>query len=147
MNDADCYPPETCLQRRHWELDLLALPEEAAGLRRTLRHRLALWGLPDVADDAQLCASELITNVIRHVGVGVPTTLSVSMRGPRLRLELRDPGKGSVPVLAKPGPDEEAGRGLILVGARAADWGVVLHDAGKTTWVELIATGASASQP
>ncbi|AKH84099.1 hypothetical protein AA958_20065 [Streptomyces sp. CNQ-509] len=129
-----------CLVRKRWELDFPAHPEEVVGLRRVLRRHLRLWGLPHVVHAAQLCVTELVTNVICHVGTGVPVTLTTSMRDTRLRLELHDPGTNSVPILAKPTPDDETGRGLLLVAATAADWGVELRDDGKTTWVEL-ATG------
>ncbi|MEO3853121.1 ATP-binding protein [Streptomyces sp. B8F3] len=129
-----------CLLRKRWELDFPAYPEEVAGLRRVLQRHLRLWGLSHVVDAAQLCAAELVNNVICHVGIGVPITLTTSMRDTRLRLELHDPGTDSVPIPAKPTPDDETGRGLLLVAAMAADWGVDLRDDGKTTWVEL-ATG------
>ncbi|WBB63977.1 ATP-binding protein [Streptomyces sp. WMMC500] len=129
-----------CVVRKRWELDFPACPEEVAGLRRVLQRHLRLWGLPHVVHAAQLCATELVTNVVSHVGAGVPVTLTTSMRDTRLRLELHDPGTNSVPIPAKPAPDDETGRGLLLVAATAADWGVDLRDDGKTTWVEL-ATG------
>ncbi|GAA2659783.1 hypothetical protein GCM10010400_17570 [Streptomyces aculeolatus] len=122
------------------ELDFPAYPEEVAVLRRVLQRHLRLWGLPHVVDAAQLCATELVTNVICHVGTGGPVTLATSLRDTQLRLELRDPAMDSVPIPAKPTPDDETGRGLLRVAATAANWGVDLRDNGKTTWVEL-ATG------
>jgi len=129
-----------CLLRKRWELDFPANPQEVAGLRRVLQRHLRLWGLSHMVHAAQLCATELVTNVVCHVGIGVPVTLTTSMRDTRLRLELHDPGTDSVPIPAKPTPDDETGRGLLLVAATAADWGVEIRDDGKTTWVEL-ATG------
>jgi len=67
---------------RPWELPFLAVPEEVAALRRLLRLHLALWGLQELTEAAQLCVSELVANVITHVGPGTPTTLAVSMRHP-----------------------------------------------------------------
>ncbi|WP_407560350.1 hypothetical protein [Streptomyces sp. 184] len=66
------------------------------------------------------------------MGISVPAALTTSMRDTHLRLELHDPGTDSVPNPAKPTPDNETGRGLV-VAATAADWGVDLHDA----WVDL----------
>jgi anti-sigma regulatory factor (Ser/Thr protein kinase) len=74
-----------------WELPFLAEPREVAGLRRVMRLHLDLWDLNHLVDAAQVCVSELVANVIAHVGQEVPTVLSVSMRGTYLRIEVRDP--------------------------------------------------------
>lgn len=71
---------EACMSRKPWDLHFLAEPEEVAGLRRVLRIHLGLWGLDELIDAAQLCVSELVSNVITHVGPGTPTTLAVSMK-------------------------------------------------------------------
>lgn len=123
--------------RKSWELPFLAEPEEVAGLRRIMRLHLNHWGLPGAIEAAQLCVSELVANVITHVGAGTPTTLAVSMKGTHLRLEVQDPGARALPTLLSALPDEEAGRGLSLVDTVADCWGVVLTASGKTTWVEL----------
>lgn len=47
------------------ELDLLALPKAVPDLRRTVRRHL---GVP--CADVQLCVTELLANVVRHVGEG-----------------------------------------------------------------------------
>lgn len=71
----------TCMPRKPWDLAFLAEPEEVAALRRLVRIHLGLWGLHELVDAAQLCVSELVSNVITHVGPGTPTTLAVSMKG------------------------------------------------------------------
>ncbi|MGW1490734.1 ATP-binding protein [Streptomyces sp. NPDC002402] len=123
--------------RKSWELPFLAEPEEVAGLRRVIRLHLNHWGLVGAVEAAQLCVSELVANVITHVGAGTPTTLAVSMNGTHLRLEVQDPDARALPTLLAALPDEEAGRGLSLVDKVADRWGVVLTASGKTTWVEL----------
>ncbi|KAA0930397.1 ATP-binding protein [Streptomyces apricus] len=125
------------LLRKPWDLPFVAEPEEVAGLRRVLRSHLELWGLHDVTDAAQLCASELVSNVIRHVGVGTPTTLAVSMNGTRLRIEVHDPDTRALPTLLAADPDSEAGRGMALVNHLADLWGVQLLADVKVTWCEL----------
>ncbi|MER6124513.1 ATP-binding protein [Streptomyces sp. NPDC001795] len=132
-----------CMPRKPWELPFLAEPEEVAALRRLLRTHLGLWGLPDVVDAAQLCVSELVANVINHVGQGTPTTLAVSMRGTRLRIEVHDPDTRALPTLLDKGVEAEGGRGMALVDAIADRWGVELLADQKVTWCEL-ATGLSA---
>ncbi|WP_203609137.1 ATP-binding protein [Streptomyces anulatus] len=130
--------------RKAWEMPFLAEPAELAGLRNVVRHQLDLWGLAGVVPDAQLCASELAANVIKHVGCGVHARLAVSMSGSRLRIEVSDPDVRGVPVLVTGADGEEHGRGLVLVDALADRWGVVLRADAKVTWCEL-ATGLRSS--
>ncbi|MFF5155044.1 ATP-binding protein [Streptomyces sp. NPDC000348] len=113
-------------------LDLLATPAEVSVVRRALRGH---------GTDVQLCASELVTNVIRHVGEGVPVTVRVWCDGGgRTRLEVTDPDPRALPVLrAAVGADEESGRGLALLDALAWRWGVTQGPESKTVWCELAA--------
>ncbi|MGY3203742.1 hypothetical protein ACVW19_004257 [Streptomyces sp. TE5632] len=50
------------MRRPPLTLELLATPAAVSGVRRALR---------DYGVDVQLCASELVTNVIRHLGEGL----------------------------------------------------------------------------
>ncbi|MEU5286017.1 ATP-binding protein [Streptomyces sp. NPDC020755] len=125
-------------------MPFLAEPAVLAGLRNAVRSRLDHWGLAGIVPEAQLCASELAANVIKHVGCGTPARLTVSMSGSRLRIEVSDPDAGSVPVLVTRADGEEHGRGLVLVDALTDRWGVVLRADAKVTWCEL-ATGLRSS--
>lgn len=128
------------MTRKPWDLDFTAEPTEVAALRRIMRLHLGLWGLQEVVEDAQLCVSELVSNVIKHVGPGTPATLAVSMNGVHLRIEIHDPDTRALPVLLDAIADSEAGRGMALVDAVAERWGVLLLADQKVTWCEL-ATG------
>ncbi|GLP65532.1 hypothetical protein TUSST3_21520 [Streptomyces sp. TUS-ST3] len=123
--------------RKPWDLAFTAEPEEVGALRRIMRLHLVVWGLQDVTDRAQLCVSELVSNVITHVGVGTPATLAVSMSGTRLRIEVHDPDTRALPTLLDATPDAECGRGMALVGAVSDCWGVQLRADRKITWCEL----------
>jgi hypothetical protein len=96
--------------------------------------------LHEVIDSAQLCVSELVSNVITHVGHGTPATLAVSMRGTYLRIEVHDPDPRTLPTLMEATPDSESGRGMALVDAIADRWGVQLLADHKMTWCELTTT-------
>ncbi|WP_199836662.1 ATP-binding protein [Streptomyces sp. CB01373] len=126
-----------CMPRRAWELPFLAQAEEVAALRRLLRLHLELWGLQEVSDAAQLCVSELVANVIKHVGPATPTTLAVFMNGTRLRIEVHDPDPRVLPILTDADSDAETGRGMALIEAITDRWGVDLTDGRKATWCEL----------
>ncbi|MFF4019256.1 ATP-binding protein [Streptomyces sp. NPDC001843] len=130
----------TCTPRKPWELPFLAEPEGVAALRRVLRVHLGVWGLPELTDAAQLCVSELVSNVITHVGPGTPSVLAVSMNGTYLRIEVHDPDTRTLPTLVSATADAEGGRGMALVDAVADRWGVEILADNKVTWCEL-ATG------
>ncbi|MFE7359192.1 ATP-binding protein [Streptomyces sp. NPDC057543] len=125
------------MDRKAWDLAFLAEAEELAGLRRVLRLHLELWGLPGVVYAAQICVTEMVANVVRHVGPGTPSSLAVSMNGDRLRIEVSDPDLRALPTLIRAAGEGEAGRGIALVDGVADRWGVILRGDSKVTWCEL----------
>ncbi|MDQ1046439.1 ATP-binding protein [Streptomyces sp. V4I2] len=115
------------------DLDLLAVPGAVPDLRRTVRRHLAA-----PCADVQLCVTELVANVIRHVGDGAPIRVRVLRADAgRIRVEVTDPDPCALPVLRHATDDDEAGRGLALLDAVAFRWGVEPWAAGKTVWCEL----------
>nr|WP_093803516.1 ATP-binding protein [Streptomyces sp. Wb2n-11] len=132
MDECQCEVP-----RKAWDLPFLAEAEEVAGLRRLMALRLKLWGLPELTDVAQLCVTELVSNVLTHVGPGAPTTLAVSMAGTRLRIEVRDPDARALPTLLAAADGDESGRGMAIIDAITDRWGVILQTGSKVTWCEL----------
>ncbi|MFD9864174.1 ATP-binding protein [Streptomyces alboflavus] len=124
--------------RDPWGRSFAAEPSEVAGLRRAVRIKLTLWGLPEAVEAAQTCVTELTSNVIKHVGLGTPVTLTISMAGTFVRIEMLDPDARALPTLLAPGRDAESGRGMALVDAVTEHrWGVVLREASKVVWCEL----------
>ncbi|MFD8023078.1 ATP-binding protein [Streptomyces lavendulae] len=115
---------------------LLAVPGAAPLLRRAVREHLGA----DSAD-AELCVSELLANVIAHLGEGTPVTLRVtgsgSGRATRTRVELTDPGPHAWPTPRQAAETDESGRGLALLAAVSLCWGVRREPGGKTVWAEL----------
>ncbi|MCX4609099.1 ATP-binding protein [Streptomyces mirabilis] len=128
---------QACMPRKPWDLAFTAEPQEVAALRRIMRLHLGVWGLHEAIDSAQLCVSEMVSNVITHVGPGTPTALAVSMNGTHLRIEVHDPDTRALPTLLEAGTDSEGGRGMALVDTIADRWGVQLHADRKVTWCEL----------
>ncbi|MEU9648096.1 ATP-binding protein [Streptomyces sp. NPDC056353] len=122
-----------------WELSLLATPEAVPEVRGLLRHH---------DYDVRLCVSEMLTNVVDHVGEGTPVTVRVV--GPpagHTRIEVTDPDPRALPLLVRSADaTEESGRGLVLLDALALRWGVEQEARGKTTWCEL-ATSRTRSDP
>ncbi|MEU1022941.1 ATP-binding protein [Streptomyces sp. NPDC005904] len=107
-------------------------------LRHKARARLDDRGLARVADDAVLVVSELVTNAPVHSG-NEEITLSLSLRGGRLRIDVHDGVRSYQPIPHAVSDEDEHGRGLDLVGAVAedwrGDWGV--SEGGAVTWCEL----------
>ena len=66
--------------------------------------------------------SELAANAVRHTGSHF--TVTVDRLPDRIRVEVGDSGPGD-PVVRAPDPAELSGRGLQIVRALAADWGVI----------------------
>ena len=99
------------------------------------RHLGATSEARAVADSAQLVVSELITNAVN--ANCSRTGLTLSCEGDSLRIAVLDDGRGT-PAIVSPDERDEHGRGLAIVDAVAADWGVVSHsDDGKQVWAEL----------
>ncbi|MFP3991738.1 ATP-binding protein [Streptomyces sp. E11-3] len=114
-------------------LEMLALAKAVPEARRALREHL---GGP--CPEVQLCLSELLANVIAHVGEGTPVSVRVtSAQSGRTRVEVSDPEPHAWLVLRHPAADDEAGRGLLLLDALALRWGVEQRADGKTVWCEL----------
>jgi anti-sigma regulatory factor (Ser/Thr protein kinase) len=125
---------------KSWDVAFTAHPEGVAALRHVVGHRLVAWGLHELVDAAQLCVSELVSNIVTHVGLGTPGSLTVSVNGAYLRIEVQDPDTRALPTLVAADVEAEGGRGMALVDALTDRWGVQLREDRKVTWCEL-ATG------
>jgi anti-sigma regulatory factor (Ser/Thr protein kinase) len=89
---------------------------------------------PTLLSDAQLLVAELATNAVLHACSRF--SVAVRMGDPTVRIAVRD-ASPLPPVQRDPAPTEASGRGLALVDALAADWGVEVSGPGKTVWAEL----------
>lgn len=118
-------------------LFFLAEAKAVADMRRWTKSHFELWGMPWLADAAELCVSELVTNVIIHVGESTPATVQLFMTGPNPRIELTDPSPRALPLQLSPTANQESGRGLPLLDALTTRWGVTQHPDHKTVWCEL----------
>lgn len=102
--------------------------------RAVVKDVLARWELNHCRDVAELLVDELISNVVRHVGS--PAELRVLRRPRALRVEVDD-GSTQLPVRRDPSPDDDHGRGILLVDSLATRWGVDPRTSGKTVWFEI----------
>ncbi|RSN61479.1 ATP-binding protein [Amycolatopsis sp. WAC 04182] len=106
-------------------------------VRAWLRERLTEVGRATIAD-TELLTTELVTNAHEHAD-GV-TELRVSVPSGRhvVRVEVDDHRPRLQPHrVAKADPTSPRGRGLALVEAISAQWGVTTGAGFKTVWAEI----------
>jgi anti-sigma regulatory factor (Ser/Thr protein kinase) len=108
-------------------------PQAPGRARRFLHETLAAWGSPDLAAEAELALSEVVTNAFLH-GRG-DISLRLTMTGV-LRVAVHDSGPGR-PALRQYSTTATTGRGLHLVGSLTDRWGTIAGDGGKWVWFEL----------
>jgi anti-sigma regulatory factor (Ser/Thr protein kinase) len=119
----------------HARVLLPATPQSAAASRRFIARILAGWDLTSLRDTAILLGNELVTNALRHARSAVEVELT--RRASTLRIAIHD-ATVTPPVRRFNGPEASSGRGLAMVEALAAGWGVLPRPpAGKTVWFEL----------
>jgi anti-sigma regulatory factor (Ser/Thr protein kinase) len=114
------------------------LPHEltsVATARRLVAQQVTDWHAEQLLDDAVLVVSELATNAITHADS--PCRVRLSLTPGTFRIDVIDAGSGT------PEPQlldlaAEHGRGLGMVAAVAAAWGIeALPGEGKLVWAEL----------
>lgn len=103
--------------------------------RHAVRTFCFAHSLQDLADDAELLTSELVTNAIEHTGTLI-TVVAVCEHG-ELIVNVRDDGAAAPPVVGIAAVDAESGRGMQLVEGIAGRWGTAFHADGKSVWFRL----------
>ncbi|TQE22279.1 ATP-binding protein [Streptomyces ipomoeae] len=138
-------PPLPFSSPWHYELHFPRDPRGPGVARITLRAILDAHGLAQLTDRAELLASELATNSVRHTKG--PASVRLQWLYPVLRVTVWDmspdlpPMPGARPMEAAPHAD--GGRGLFILDAVADRWGgCALGEGergpvGKAIWFEL----------
>ena len=102
--------------------------------RRLVRAHLDANGLGALVDNAELIVSELVGNVVLHVGGTVEVAVEVA--ADEVLLSVTD-GSPLSPHLRVFSRTSSTGRGMRLVHSLSAEHGVRTHGEGKTIWVRL----------
>jgi len=125
-------------------LSLPGTPDAPARARAALAH-LESFVSDAVQSDLRLLVTELVSNSVRHAGLGPSDRLTVeaAVRPGRIRVEVSDPGPG---FEVAPGPPPDAPRhiddmraggfGLELIARMADSWGVRQSPTTRV-WFEL----------
>jgi anti-sigma regulatory factor (Ser/Thr protein kinase) len=110
-------------------------PNEPASVSEARRYTLRTLDTlaPQLSDAVAVMVSELAANAVRHTASHF--TVTIDQSDDLIRVAVSDGGAGS-PIVRTPEPIEPSGRGLQIVQALAADWGVVpaANPPGKTVW-------------
>jgi anti-sigma regulatory factor (Ser/Thr protein kinase) len=136
----DAPPPDARRERRVTRRNASIYLPPTAGSVSVARHLvlelLRAWGVPHDREDAALLVTELVSNVVDHVGGTDDLTLEVGVSDDRLRIAVVD-GSSIRPVVQELSHDRPRGRGIRMVQAIADRWGTDAHGSGKRVWLEL----------
>jgi anti-sigma regulatory factor (Ser/Thr protein kinase) len=109
-------------------------PKSVAVGRHFVERTLVEWGRLELVDTACLLVSEILTNAVRHACSPIGLRLHQNER--EVTLEITDDST-HLPQRRLADPDDENGRGLMLVDALADNWGTRATSTGKTVWITL----------
>lgn len=133
-----CGPHPAAAAARRFRFELPAHPVSVARARQLTRARLIGWAMcEDTCDTAALVISELVTNAIVHTA-GEHVVCELHDQDEVVRIAVRDGGcTPGEPRPAQQRPDEEYGRGLLLVAALCRAWGAQEAGPGLLVWADL----------
>jgi anti-sigma regulatory factor (Ser/Thr protein kinase) len=122
---------------RAWTVVLPQHTRAAAVARRSTGEVLRAWELDHLEPVALLVVSELVTNAVLHAYTGGSSPeLHLHAGSTWLRIEVHD-ADPRPPQPRTPAGLDEAGRGLLLIEAITAEWGVYVTATGKAVWAIL----------
>jgi hypothetical protein len=131
-------PPIAAPARRTY-LELEPHPAVVPHARRFTRNILTLWDLHGLADDAELIASELLTNAITATApLAFPAHIALLITAdPHHLLLLVWDASPEPPARQEHDDDAPSGRGLQIIEALGAQWGCSGGNRGKVVWAAL----------
>lgn len=132
---------------RRFRFQLAAHPASVAQARHLTHARLSVWAVcEDTCDTAALVVSELVTNAIVH-SASKRVVCELHDNDDLVRIAVRDEGHApGEPYPTPQGPDDEHGRGLVLVAAVCRAWGAQDTGPGLLVWADLPRSPASGAE-
>ncbi|MBK3645565.1 ATP-binding protein [Streptomyces sp. NPDC001260] len=130
--------PARVATERRFRFELAAHPGSPAQARRMTRARLNGWSVcEDICDTAALVVTELVTNALVHTASSL-IVCELHDGEDLVRIAVRDEGCApGAPHPSRARPEEEHGRGLLLIDALCHAWGAHEHGPGLLVWAEL----------
>ena len=126
---------EAAPRRRRRQVQLACDPASARMARQLVKRTCNEWGIPEMAADAMVVASELIDNMVQHARS--PGRLRLELRRNMLTVAVTDEDS-RLPQLRVPGLRAAGGRGLVLVDKLSRNWGTASQvGGGKVVWAVL----------
>jgi DNA-binding NarL/FixJ family response regulator len=113
-----------------FEADVSTVPLAREFVRRWLHES----GAGRVFDEASLIVTELATNAVLHADS--PYEVRLSRADGVVRIEVAD-ADARTPEPQPFSAEAESGRGIVIVSAISASWGIEAQPQGKVTWAEL----------
>lgn len=126
-------------------LDLAALPTAVPCARGHVRSVAHEWGLPDLADTAELLASELVTNAVQaserlrtRTDLAAVPVVRIWLTSDQISMVIHVwDASTEMPVRQEAGPGDDSGRGLMIIDALSKDHGVYRKADGKVVWAMI----------
>lgn len=118
--------------RMHQRLEPTVHAPRAA--RELAAEACAAWDLPRAVVPAEIIASELVTNAVRHAGTTIDLRITHREEELRISVQDRDP---ALARLRAPSETDDHGRGLLIVDSVAHRWGCEPVGGGKVVWAAV----------
>jgi anti-sigma regulatory factor (Ser/Thr protein kinase) len=126
-------------------LSLGAQPSAVSCARGHVRSVALEWGLPGLADIAELLVSELVTNAVRasdrlriRADLAIVPVVRIWLVSDRASIVIHVwDGSDEMPARKDVSVEDESGRGLLLVESLGKDWGAYREASGKVVWVVI----------
>lgn len=134
-SDPAVLPPALAAEKAFAQ-SLERVPKSAAAARELLVAALQTWHLVQLADTAALVLGELVSNAVRHAEGEVMRVSVIRRDDGHVRVSVIDRSR-TRPKARPTTADAESGRGLVLITALSAAWGVDLLPGGKSVWADL----------
>ena len=94
------------------------------------------WRLPELAGPACIVVTEMVNNVVAHVGT--PMTVLLGLHGGTMSVAVRDQSPNAPHFTGSPVPvTSYGGRGLLLIDSVSRRWGSLVLADGKVVWAML----------
>jgi len=121
-----------------------ATPQSVRSARAFVQSQLEEWDSADLAWPAVSIVSELATNAVLHARTEFSVEVELLADG-RLHLRVGD-RSSNIPIRRHYDEEAATGRGIALVEALTAEWGITPTDAGKVVWCVVVPDGGAGSR-